>query len=347
LPQPIIQFLWFLLSSLGYFDSDISTNLFAAVVSKPIKPAVLFEHLRRIFAHDNPTADLKPSPFMGIDTALSDQTLKILLAEDNPINQKVTLIMLSKLGYAADLAENGLEVVEAVDKKDYDIILMDVQMPLMDGKDATRAIRAKLLIPRQPYIIALTASAMEGYREKFLEAGMNDYLPKPIRLNVLEDALNRWKYKTTPNTDFVFPEIPIIEKEDTILSDHTLDAKTLGNLKLSMGLNSTEIVIDLIHTFLHDTPGLINNLNNAYVNLDYPTLQKIGHTLKSTSALIGAKKLSEYCRILEDKLFSLQETGQLISPESTENLHQQVEDIITEHSKACKSLNLYIEFLRT
>src|SRR5690606_33499912 len=112
-----------------------------------------------------------------------------LLVEDNLTNQKVALRMLNRLGYEADVAVNGLEAVKAVHKQNYDVILMDVQMPEMDGLEATRQIRMDLALSEQPYIIAMTAAAMQLDREKCLEVGMDDFLAKPTRLEDLAHAL--------------------------------------------------------------------------------------------------------------------------------------------------------------
>jgi CheY-like chemotaxis protein len=115
--------------------------------------------------------------------------LRILLAEDNPINQRMALLMLRKLGYRADAVANGLEVLKALELQPYDVILMDIQMPEMDGIEATKAIRQRW--PLGPKIIALTAYALEGDRERCLEAGMNDYISKPMEKDELSDVLER------------------------------------------------------------------------------------------------------------------------------------------------------------
>jgi len=120
--------------------------------------------------------------------------LRILLAEDNQVNQKLASRILEQMGYRADIASNGLEAVESIERQTYDVILMDVQMPEMDGLDATRNIR-KLADVTQPHIIAMTANAMEGDRELCLAAGMDDYVSKPIRVNELIDALMKAKRK--------------------------------------------------------------------------------------------------------------------------------------------------------
>jgi CheY-like chemotaxis protein len=124
-----------------------------------------------------------------IDAELGQKhPLRILLAEDNAVNQKLALRILQQMGYRADVASNGVEAIESIQRQTYDVILMDVQMPEMDGLDATREIR-KLADVNQPHIVAMTANALEGDREMCLAAGMNDYISKPIRVHELVDAL--------------------------------------------------------------------------------------------------------------------------------------------------------------
>jgi len=114
--------------------------------------------------------------------------MKILLAEDNPVNRKVALIMLKKLGYSADVAANGLEVLQSLKHKDYDVILMDVQMPEMDGLKAAKFIN-EMNLKRRPAILAMTAYALEGDRERCLNAGMDGYISKPVKIEELRSAL--------------------------------------------------------------------------------------------------------------------------------------------------------------
>ena len=132
---------------------------------------------------------MQPDKLLISITARQNQALRILLAEDDEIIQKVTLLMLKKLGYRADVAANGLEVLSAFEHNSYDIVLMDIQMPKMDGLEAARIIR--LSRPDGLRIIAVTASAPEETHEKCLEAGMNDYISKPVRLIELANLLNR------------------------------------------------------------------------------------------------------------------------------------------------------------
>ena len=115
--------------------------------------------------------------------------LRILLAEDNGVNQKLALRLLQKMGYRADVAGNGIEAIEAVQRQTYDLVLMDVQMPEMDGLEATRRIVQRWAPGERPRIVAMTANAMQGDREACLAAGMQDYVTKPIRVEALRQAL--------------------------------------------------------------------------------------------------------------------------------------------------------------
>jgi PAS domain S-box-containing protein len=163
---------------------------FAAFLTKPIKPSQLFNALSRVFAVDAEPSQPKPEA-PTLDTHMADRLpLRILLAEDNVINQKVALRILSRLGYRADVAGNGLEAIDALERQPYDVVLMDMQMPELDGLDATRHIRKEISDKRQPRIIATTANAMEGDRELCLEAGMDDYVSKPLRIDELVRALS-------------------------------------------------------------------------------------------------------------------------------------------------------------
>ena len=123
--------------------------------------------------------------------------LRILLAEDNVVNQKLALRLLQQMGYRADLAANGLEAIECIGRQVYDVVLMDVQMPELDGLEASRRIAARVPLNERPRIVAMTANAMQGDREACLAAGMDDYITKPIRVDRLVEALSR----ATPHTD--------------------------------------------------------------------------------------------------------------------------------------------------
>jgi CheY-like chemotaxis protein len=182
-----------LLSSVGHGETGPGSELFAARLTKPAKPAQLFDVLARLVRAE-PVAPVPASahPFVADSKTAAAHAERVLLAEDNAINQKVALHMLGRLGYRVDVAGDGAEALAAVRRQAYDVILMDVQMPEMDGLEASRQIRALDLGPRaRPWIIALTANAMQGDREACLAAGMDDYISKPIKSEELTAALDR------------------------------------------------------------------------------------------------------------------------------------------------------------
>jgi CheY-like chemotaxis protein len=177
-----------LLTSLGTIERR-DRSLFAARLSKPVKASALF----------NALSSALMKPVLAVETEsnaeagrLADRhPLRVLVAEDNVINQKVAVRVLAKMGYRADVAANGREAVAAIMRQPYDVVLMDVQMPEMDGLEATTVIRREVPADAQPRIIAMTAEAMAGDRERCLAAGMDDYLTKPVRFTDLQAALAR------------------------------------------------------------------------------------------------------------------------------------------------------------
>ena len=184
-----------LLSSLGqpsdHSRAELEAIGFAEVLTKPVKPSPLLNALVSIFAgRPIRIIDRTPRQKPAYDETLAERLpLRILLADDNPTNQKLGRMILKRLGYASDVAGNGIEVLEAVARQPYDVVLMDIEMPEMDGLEATRRIAADMPEGKRPRIIAVTANAMEGDREKFMQAGMSGYVSKPIRVTDLVEAL--------------------------------------------------------------------------------------------------------------------------------------------------------------
>jgi CheY-like chemotaxis protein len=184
-----------LFSSVGLRkDVPQDKELFAALIYKPLKLSQLFDALIGIFDQRNVVTLSSPVKNQLDGNMAKHHPLRILLAEDNAVNQKLALRLLEQMGYRADMVSNGIEAIESLERQIYDVILMDVQMPEMDGLIATRGIR-KLTNTMQPHIIAMTANAMEGDREMCIEAGMNDYISKPIRVNELVEALLKVEIK--------------------------------------------------------------------------------------------------------------------------------------------------------
>ncbi len=161
------------------------------ILTKPVKPSILFSTLLKLINGETPTKINKTAPAnRTFDPEMNKRhPLRILLVEDNGINQKVATRILSRLGYRVDIAGNGIEALEALKRQSYNVVLMDIQMPEMDGVEATQVIRKNWPANKQPYIIAMTANALAGDREKYLAAGMNDYVSKPVKVEELIAAL--------------------------------------------------------------------------------------------------------------------------------------------------------------
>jgi CheY-like chemotaxis protein len=196
-PRPYNALPLILLSSLGGFGREIPAGLFAACLTKPIRASALFDALMGVFEGQRAPGPARASVPARPDAEMAHRLpLRILLAEDYVVNQKLALRLLAQMGYRADVAANGLETIQALERQPYDVVLMDVQMPEMDGLEATRQIRARWPAAEQPRIIAMTANAMQGDREVCLEAGMDDYVSKPIRVQELIQALARCRPAT-------------------------------------------------------------------------------------------------------------------------------------------------------
>ncbi|MHB8088987.1 MAG: response regulator, partial [Anaerolineaceae bacterium] len=226
---------------------------------------------------------------------MANSDLHILLAEDNEVNQHLMLRILGRIGYDAVLAKTGIQVLNKMDRQDFDIILMDIQMPEMDGLTATKLIRAHYAPEKQPRIIALTAeSSVEG-REKYLEAGMDDVLTKPVQIDALvnilanlsvqtddTEAANRDKNKSTSLNEF-----PILE--ETVISD----------FMALMGDDGKESAKHLVELFKSGTPGLIEQIENASDKKDKDELLRALHTLKGSTSQVGGRRMEQFCARLE------------------------------------------------
>jgi CheY-like chemotaxis protein/HPt (histidine-containing phosphotransfer) domain-containing protein len=262
---------------------------FAAVLSKPLKLSQLREGLwQALGEHPAQPAPVDQPAEPASSVAVP---LRILLAEDHLLNQRVALRMLERLGYRADVAENGLEVLERLSQAPYDVVLMDVQMPEMNGLDASRAICARWPASERPRIIAMTAEAMEGDREMCLAAGMDDYIVKPVSLEQLRRALGESR---------ALPPRASSPRADTgpkFRPDEVLDRSVLHQLAEDLG--GIDGLKDAIRVFLSGTPGLLATMREAAARGDAAAVQRAAHTLKASSAMLGALGLSARCQELE------------------------------------------------
>jgi len=256
----------------------------AAYLTKPIKQSQLHECLLMALDRDVGAAG-KQVITRHVVTESQKRRIRILLAEDNFVNQKVALKMIEKLGYRSDSVSNGLEVIEKLKTTPYDLLLMDVQMPGMDGFEATRQIRnpESGVKNRHIPIIAMTAHAMKGDREMCLNAGMNDYLSKPIDPNELAEVIVRWTL-SEKSTNEKSSEQARIFNADVLL-------KRLGG--------DTQFYDEIIDVFLQDVPKQIRTLEDAINQGDAIIVHRQAHTLNGASANIGAVGLEEVAFQLE------------------------------------------------
>jgi PAS domain S-box-containing protein len=223
--------------------------------------------------------------------------LRLLLAEDNNVNQQVALLMLQKLGLRAGIAGNGLEVLRGLEQTSYDIILMDVEMPEMDGLTATREIRQRYGNSTSPWIIAVTAYAMAGDQEKCLKAGMNDYITKPIRLEELHQALNRaYQSCQAPNLTPSPTEPPSPSSTNPL----PLDRKVLDSIRSLAGPKADLILQRMIPAYLEEATKLLTQIEPALHGHDSDKVRIAAHSLGSSSANLGANAFSQLCRTLEN-----------------------------------------------
>ncbi|NEQ40976.1 MAG: response regulator [Okeania sp. SIO3I5] len=278
------------LSSLAQESLNTKTNINAITyLNKPIKQSQLEKVLVGIFKGNTVDSTQKFKTESNVKLAKT-LPLKILLAEDNVVNQKVAINILKNLGYRADIAANGLEVLAALCRQSYDVVLMDVQMPEMDGLTATRQICSEWEKEKRPRIIAMTANAMRGDRERCLSAGMDDYVSKPVRREALSTALSKCGLQQG--------EIVKQQKADVAKLEAAIDIAVLQELKEIAG-DDSEMVVEIIDCYVKDTPTLLDDISQAIEKDQAELLQKSAHTMKSSSASVGAIKLSEFCKELE------------------------------------------------
>jgi CheY-like chemotaxis protein/HPt (histidine-containing phosphotransfer) domain-containing protein len=258
---------------------------FAAYLTKPVKDAQLRDCLALAVSRKNLESRTQPMPIVTRHSISEDRQrrIRILLTEDNMINQEMALGILEKMGYRADAVTNGKEVLSVIEKFSYDLILMDVQMPEMDGFEATAAIRAKegnggRHIP----IIAMTAHAMKGDRERCLRAGMDDYLTKPIQAQILKEVIGRW-------VDHGAPEKPEAAPVESLEASQVFDKS--GFLERVAGDES--LFRKLLSMFLKDTPVQIERIQQHLKEADLAGVQLQAHSLNGATANICANALQK------------------------------------------------------
>ena len=253
------------------------------------------------------------------------QQAKILLAEDHPVNERVVMRMLKRLGFSADAVHDGREALSAVSAGRYDLVLMDCQMPEMDGYQATREIRAQNLDPR-PVIVALTAHALESDREKCIAAGMDDYLSKPVQPEDLARVITKWL--TKPETESDIAETDNAAETAPEEEESPIDPAAITKLG---DPDDDSFAVEMIEVFLSDAQQRLAAIRTAYANRDSAALAQVTHTLKGSCGHFGARRLMSICAEVE----RASRSGAM------EGLDEQIEELLREAARVSAALEVY------
>ena len=310
-----------LTSSSGHLDAETSSRLgIAASLTKPVRQSHLYDAIASALHGTMP----EPRTVSPPEVPAGPVRGHVLVAEDNQVNQRVAAAMLERLGYRADVAGNGLEVIDALQRIPYDAVLMDCQMPDMDGFEATRAIREREGADRHTLIIAMTASAMEGDRDRCLAAGMDDYISKPVRVDDLALMLDRW----------------IPQDADASAGDGgsngesrkaTLDRAMLDDLR-RLSRNGEDVLGMLVEIFLRDTPGRLDTLRAAVARGDCDTAARTAHIIRGASGYLGASVMLS----LSESIETAARMGSLLG------LDASVEQIEAEYERVAAALRIEV-----
>jgi len=268
-----------LIFNLDYFTHNQNFPLYNDTIRKPLRITNIFYTLQRYLGSVPAKVYPRTDENRMEENFAFRYPLQILLVEDNGVNQKVALLLLKKLGYSADVANNGIEAIEAIKLKRYDLILMDDHMPMMDGVEATAQIRRILPKDRQPTIVAVTANAMPESREKYLRAGMEDYIKKPVEVPRLTEVLKKTAHNHQVELWEEMPQAPRpIPQEEDITSNP--EVRSL---------------------FISDTRRILEEMQEAFEKGNIESLQIAAHTLKSTCHITGADRLSRQAATIEER----------------------------------------------
>ncbi len=302
-----------MITSMGLQKSLNPTRLFSSIMTKPVKPSVLYNSLMKALI--DPKRPSKPLVQKQFDSKMGQRhPLRILLTEDNAVNQKVALRILERLGYRADIAGNGIEALEALQRQTYDVVFMDVQMPEMDGVEATTIIQEDWPPEKRPRIVAMTAHALKGDREKYLACGMEDYISKPIRVEKLVEILEQCPVKVMTNhlieqSDEYSGKTAVLALPPTPPINSTPQTNTpeiteswpidMASVKTALGADAEEMLVELIPMFLEDIEPLLTQLEEAATSQNAEALKRAAHTIKGSSASLGILTVSELAKEVE------------------------------------------------
>jgi two-component system sensor histidine kinase/response regulator len=286
--------------ALGRMSLDLDI---AATLSKPIRETQLHDVLVRVISGvDTAQPALKPSSAMGI-TALKG---RVLVVEDNAVNQRLASVQLGKLGLLADVAGDGAEALAALAQRPYDAVLMDCQMPGMDGYQTTRELRRRELVRgdgRRLPVIAMTANALEGDRERCLAVGMDDYVAKPVRIEALAETLERWLSRSVapaPSLGSVQVQAPPVARvplSTPFAQVDIIDAPLLEQVRAEIA--DDEAFTQMLEMFIREIPERCAQIVEALRASDLHRVRTLAHKLRGSCQILGAKRLAHLCAAME------------------------------------------------
>ncbi len=274
-----------MLTSAGKYDVDkeLTDKLFSAFVSKPIKQSQLYNIIINVTLKESELR-IEEEKKSFVDRSMSEKIpMRLLVAEDNIINQKLILKILAQLGYKADVVGNGYEVIETLKRQRYDMIFMDIQMPEMDGLEATKYINQTWHNEDRPTIVAMTANVMHGDKEKCINAGMDDYISKPVLIEEVQKIIIKWAE---------FAKLRKTSSRRKIKTSLMLDSDIIYGLK---ELDDSNHFKEVVNLYLEVAPVLIKEIKSSYNSKDYEKLMRAAFNLKRASLNLGANRLAEVC----------------------------------------------------
>lgn len=286
-----------LLTSVGKkeISADIDALSISSFLTKPIKHNHLFDTILSVFAENEKTQGTrKLKPIQLSDSLAEKYPMKILIAEDNVVNQKVAQRILGRMGYRPDVVANGKEAVQVVRKIPYDIIFMDLLMPEMDGITASNIIKNEC---RQfgvsPKIIAMTANAMKEDKDKCLSAGLDDFISKPIRMEELQSIMLHW------GEVILHSEHKFNPYDQSLVDEKAVDESELLFIKDIQCETDASFFVELLDVYIQELPKMIQHINLASQNNDSKTLYFYSHKLKGSSMTLGINAIAKVCEELE------------------------------------------------
>jgi PAS domain S-box-containing protein len=278
---------------------EFTDKVISALIPKNIDRSKLLDILISVFTMEEHQLGRQEKALSGIGKQLAkDIPLRILVAEDNAINQKLAQNMFEGLGYKPDMVSNGLQVIEKLKVKEYDMLFMDVQMPEMGGLETTKYISQKLKPAKRPVIVAMTAFALEGDREKCIEAGMDDYISKPFLIEEIIQKIKQWgsKAEVANSSELNFPTQ---ETEQVKIKHELVNTQAINRLRALGGENGGEFLKDVVNMFIQQAPRMIENINTWCEQKRWEEMGQEAHKLKGSALNIGAAAVADVCRQIE------------------------------------------------